>query len=111
MTLHLSNVMQGGTNNPHFYNHNIGLSSVNTTSHNLCTTSNNTMMIGNNNQNHNNYFQVAEAYNNPMIMQNRNPISHMAPENDESGFYSQNDFIMTNSNSNTPNSGFNTAGT
>jgi hypothetical protein len=33
-------------------------------------------------------------------------------ENDESGFYSQNDFIMTNSNSNTPNSGgFHTAGT
>ena len=33
-------------------------------------------------------------------------------EHDESGFYSQNDFIMTNSNSNTPNSGgFHTNGT
>ena len=72
------------------------------------------MMMGvvdRNNQNHN-YYQPTEAYNNPMIIPNRNIIPHMPPENDESGFYSQNDFVMTNSNSNTPNSGgFNTGGT
>jgi hypothetical protein len=76
MTLHLSNVMQG-THNPHYYNHNAGLSSVNTTSHNLCTTTNNTMMMGvvdrnnHHNQNPNYYPHPSEAYNNPMIIQNR----------------------------------------
>jgi hypothetical protein len=46
MTLHLSNVMSHGP----YPQHNIGvgpaggLSSVNTTSHNLCTTTNNTML-------------------------------------------------------------------
>ncbi len=65
------------------------------------------------NQNPNYYPHPSEAYNNPMIIQNRpkGMIPH-SNENDESGFYSQNDFIMTNSNSNTPNSGgFHTAGT
>jgi hypothetical protein len=127
MTLHLSNVMgNGGTNqgNPnHYYHPNQGgFSSVNTTSHNLCTTTNNTMMMGlveprqpaapytaYNDQNTN----VAAAFNNPMIMQRNGgqPGAQINNNVDESGFYSQNDFVMTNSQGNTPNSNFNTAGT
>lgn len=87
MTLHLSNYLQ----HPPYDPYNNKASSVNTTSHNLCTTTNNTMMMY---QQHPTHDQHDHNYNQPMII-HRN----MYPE-EESGFYSGNEL----SHHNTPNS-------
>jgi len=47
MTLHLSNYLPHPPVTQATYKYNGGVSSVNTTSHNLCTTTNNTMMMYN----------------------------------------------------------------